>query len=83
MKMEPIDQRIVNRVISEVAGTIQTNGIWELSRMGAVSSFTYVSNCIIATAYNALRDRNDMSYGEFHDLVWKQINRRIPAVQAG
>jgi len=64
---------VIKRVIAEVAGTIATNGIQELSReeRGGVSTFGYVRNCIIATAYNALRDRDDfnMSYAEFFRAV--------------
>lgn len=53
---------IVRRVICEVAGTIATNGIQELSRDGSMSSYTYVTSCIIGTAYNALRAFDGFSY---------------------
>lgn len=60
---------IVNRVISEVAGTIATNGIQELSseERGGISTRGYVCVCLKSTAYNAVRSMPgfDMSYGEF------------------
>lgn len=61
--------RVVKRVISEVGGTIATNGIQELSReeRGGISTFGYVRTCLYATAYNAVRAMPgfDMSYNEF------------------
>ena len=69
--------KIVARVIAEVSGTIATNGIQELSReeRGGVSTFGYVRNCLIATAYNAVRALPgfNMSYGEFSRQVEAQI----------
>ena len=65
--------RIVKRVISEVAGTISTNGIQELSReeRGGVSQFGYVYSCLIATAYNACRalPHFNHTYTEFWNAV--------------
>jgi len=70
------------RVISEVAGTIATNGIQELSHFenGGVSTFGYVRNCLISTAYNAIRamDGFDLSYGEFFDRVESEVHTLRP-----
>lgn len=61
--------RVVNRVISEVGGTIATSGIQELSHeeRGGISNFSYVLTCLYSTAYNAVRAMPgfDMSYHEF------------------
>ena len=60
---------VVNRVIMEVAGTISTNGIQELSAedRGGISTRGYVCVCLKSTAYNAVRSMPNfnMSYGEF------------------
>lgn len=68
---------IVKRVIAEVAGTIGTNGIQELSKVeqGGVSSFGYVRACLMATAYNAVRSYPgfDMSYNEFCNSVLAEV----------
>ena len=64
--------RIVKRVISEVARTISTNGIQELSReeLGG-DQFGYVYSCLIATAYNACRalPHFNHTYTEFWNAV--------------
>jgi hypothetical protein len=71
--------RIVKRVISEVAGTIVTNGIWELSHVerGGVSEFGYVQGCLISTAYNAVRALPGFnhSYSEFFTAVEAEVAR--------
>jgi hypothetical protein len=73
----------MNRIISEVAGTIATNWIQELSHeaRGGVSDYDYVCNCLISTAYNASRTTHDLSYGEFWDRVEREMKRilRQPA----
>ena len=65
--------RITSRVIAEVAGTIATNGIQELdhTERGGVSTFGYVRNCLIATAYNSVRALPgfNFSYSDFWNLV--------------
>ena len=65
--------RITQRVIAEVAGTITTNGIQELSHeeRGGVSAFGYVRQCLISTAYNSLRALPGFNYsfGEFFRAV--------------
>lgn len=65
--------RIVNRVISEVGGTIATNGIQELNHeeSGGVSQFGYVRACLVATAYNSVRAMQgfDYSYEAFFKAV--------------
>ncbi len=65
--------RIVSRVISEVAGTISTNGIQELSKeeRGGVSQFGYVRSCLIATAYNAVRALPEFSYS--YSEFWNEV----------
>lgn len=69
--------RIVNRVIAEVAGTISTNGIQELSHeeRGGVSAFGYVRSCLIATAYNAVRalPNFNLSLNGFSNDVLNQV----------
>jgi hypothetical protein len=61
--------KITARVVAEVAGTIATNGIHELPRelRAGTSTFIYVKNCLISTAYNALRAMPgfNYSYSEF------------------
>jgi hypothetical protein len=49
--------QIVARVVAEVAGTIQTCGIQQLSHeeRSGMSDYLYVRNCLISTAYNACR----------------------------
>jgi hypothetical protein len=65
--------RIVNRVIAEVSGTVKTKGITELSHelRGGMSDYQYVVNCLVSTAYNAVRAMPgfDLSYAEFHSRV--------------
>ena len=65
--------RIVKRVISEAAGTISTNGIQELSReeRGGVSDYLYVRDCLVMTAYNAVRALPgfNMTVNEFYRAV--------------
>ena len=58
--------RIVVRVINEVAGTAQTNGIRELGS---------IYNCLVSTAYNAVRSLPGFSYSynEFFAAVEQQI----------
>jgi hypothetical protein len=62
--------KIIDRVIAEVAGTIRTNGIQELdhAQRGGMSDYLYVVDCLVATAYNAVRALPGfaLSYGEFH-----------------
>jgi hypothetical protein len=62
--------QVVNRIIDEVAGTIRTNGIQELDheQRGGMSTYLYVVDCLVATAYNACRALPGfaLSYGEFH-----------------
>ena len=62
--------KIIDRVIAEVAGTIRTNGIQELDheQRGGMSTYLYVVDCLVATAYNAVRALPGfaLSYGEFH-----------------
>lgn len=62
--------QVVNRIIDEVAGTIRTNGIQELDheQRGGMSTYLYVVDCLVATAYNAVRALPGfaLSYGEFH-----------------
>jgi hypothetical protein len=67
----------VNRIISEVAGTIATNGIQELSHeeRGGISEYDYVHNCLVSTAYNASRTMHDLSYGEFWDRVEREMKQ--------
>ena len=65
--------RIVKRVISEVAGTISTNGIQELSHeeRGGMSDYLYVRDCLVMTAYNAVRALPgfNMTVNEFYRAV--------------
>lgn len=78
---------IVNRVISEVAGTIATiatiatNGIQELSaeERGGISTRGYVCVCLKSTAYNAVRSMHgfDMSYGEFCRYVDAAVDQAL------
>ena len=65
--------KIVTRVISETAGTIATNGIHELPRemVGGTSTFIYVRNCIISTAYNAVRALPGFSYS--YSEFWNDV----------
>lgn len=62
--------KIIDRVIAEVSGTIRTNGIQELdhAQRGGMSDYLYVVDCLVATAYNAVRALPGfaLSYGEFH-----------------
>lgn len=66
------------RIISEVAGTISTNGIQELSKeeRGGVSDYSYVRDCIIASVYNAIRSFPgfSMSFGEFTRAVEHEVH---------
>ena len=70
--------KVVNRVIAEVAGTISTNGIQELSKeeCGGVSAFGYVRSCLIATAYNAVRAMPgfNSTYNQFANDVLNQVD---------
>lgn len=70
---------VIRRVVMEVAGTIATNGIQELSRDGAMCQFDYVRSCLIATAYNSLRAMPGFSesYGEFWDAVIAQVEKDL------
>ena len=74
--------QIIKRVISEVAGTIATNGIQELSHeeQGGVSSFGYVRNCLISTAYKSVRALPgfNYSYGEFFREVEGEVSAAVP-----
>lgn len=74
---------IVNRVISEVAGTIATNGIQELSNemRGGVSTRLYVCVCLKSTAYNSIRalPHFDMSYGDFCRAVDSTVDTILKA----
>lgn len=56
--------KIVNRVISEVGGTIATHGIQVLNHeeRGGVSEFGYVRACLVSTAYNSVRAMPGFSY---------------------
>ena len=78
--------KIVARIIAEVAGTIATNGIQELSKelRGGTSSYLYVQNCLVATAYNAARSYPGFnhSYCEFHNQVMAQVDTRKPVYDA-
>jgi hypothetical protein len=69
--------KIVARVILEVAGTISTNGIQELSRVerAGSSEYLYVRNCLIATAYNTARSypNFNMSMSAFHEAVCAKV----------
>lgn len=67
---------VVRRVILEVAGTIATNGIQELSRDGDMSQFGYVRACLMSTAYNALRAMPGFSesYGGFCNAILAQVD---------
>jgi hypothetical protein len=69
--------RIVARVIKEVAGTISTNGIQELSKeeRGGVSQFGYVRVCLMSTAYNAVRAMPgfNLSYNDFCNDILNQV----------
>lgn len=77
---------IVDRIVAEVAGTIATNGIQELSKeeRGGMSSFLYVRNCLVATAYNSARSYPGFShsYSEFFDAVMAQVDTRKPVYDA-
>jgi hypothetical protein len=76
-EVSPVDRQdyahttqVVNRIIDEVAGTIRTNGIQELDheQRGGMSTYLYVVDCLVATAYNVCRALPGfaLSYGEFH-----------------
>ncbi len=65
--------QVVIRVIAEVAATIATDGIQQLSSVErcGISDRGYVEVCLKATAYNSVRSMPefDMSYGEFGKAV--------------
>lgn len=71
--------QIVSRIIKEVAGTIATNGIQELAKeeRAGMSSFLYVRNCLVATAYNSARSYPGFShsYNEFFNAVMAEVGR--------
>lgn len=65
--------RVVNRVISEVGGTIATNGIQDLNKQesGGVSQFGYVRACLVSTAYNSVRAMPGFNYS--FDAFFKAV----------
>ena len=71
--------QVIDRVILEVAGTIATNGIQELSRDGDMNQFSYVRACLMATAYNSLRAMPSfsISYGAFCEGVLNQVTKNM------
>jgi hypothetical protein len=84
--MSTLIHSIVNRVIQEVAGTIATNSIQELSaeERGGISTRGYVCVCLKSTAHNAVRSMPefDMSYGEFCRQVDNTVNTILHPNQA-
>ncbi len=85
-RKEPmLTHSVVNRVIQEVAGTIATKGIQELSseERGGISTRGYVCVCLKATAYNSVRSMPgfDMSYGDFGRAVDSTVDAILTPIE--